>query len=145
MNKKILFSVGLALTAILVAVFWLLSELIPDTFGGFNLSWAIAIFSGICGLLFILKGLFEKKTPILKKINIFFGAGMIVVCIVALVGALTIPKNLVLPIIAIVVTVALLFGVLAVGGKKWDQADNKKAGYKTYRERKEEVEKNKED
>jgi uncharacterized membrane protein YesL len=31
---------------------------------------------------------------------------------------------------------ALLLGFVAIGGKKWDEGDNQKEGYKTYRERK---------
>ena len=46
-----------------------------------------------------------------------------------------------MPIIAIVVTVALLLGFVAVGGKKWDQGDNQNVGYKNYYQRKAEEEK----
>ena len=50
-------------------------------------------------------------------------------------------QNLVIPIIAVVVTVALLLGFVAVGGKKWDQGDNQNVGYKNYYQRKAEEEK----
>ena len=48
---------------------------------------------------------------------------------------------MILPIISIVITVAFLITVLATGGKKWDEGDNHKAGYKNYYERKADEEK----
>ena len=35
----------------------------------------------------------------------------------------------------------LVLGILITGGKKWDEGDNHKAGYKNYYQRKEEEEK----
>ena len=67
------------------------------------------------------------------------GAVLVVAGVLALVGTF-IDTKLVLPIIAIVVTVAVLLCVLATGGKKWDEADNTKVGYKDYRTRKREQE-----
>ena len=63
-----------------------------------------------------------------------------------LVNIFAIKNELVLPIIAIIVTVALLIGVIATGGKSSDTGDNQKAGYKNYYQRKaEEEKKNKEE
>ena len=39
----------------------------------------------------------------------------------------------------------IVLGVLVTGGKKWDEGDNQKVGYKTYRERKAEEEKKKQE
>lgn len=141
MNKNILFKLGIALTAVIVAVLWLLSITVPDTFGFFNLSWAITVFAAISGVAYVLKGIFEKKAVPLKKFNILFGAILIIISIICLASAIAIPSNIILPIIAIVLTLAVFIGILAVGGRKWDSGDNKKVGYKNYYERKAEEEK----
>lgn len=136
MSKNILFKVMIGLIFIAVAVVWLLSAMgIIEV----SLSWIIAAFAGALGIMFILKGLFAKNLGMFKKMNILFGAGLIVAGIFALVGTI-IDDNLVMPIIAIVITVAILLTVLATGGKKWDQADNQNVGYKNYYERKKEAE-----
>lgn len=140
MSKNMIFKVLLALVAVAVAVLFLLSRVMPDYFGFFNLSWAIFIFAAACGVVFILKGIFQKNVGVIKKVNIFFGAALLIVALIALVGAIAIPQNLVLPIIIIVATVALLLSILVVGGKKWDHGDNQNVGYKNYYERKKEEE-----
>ena len=68
------------------------------------------------------------------------GGVLVVAGVLALVGAFVIEAKLVLPIIAIVITAVVLLCILAVGGKKWDQADNENVGYKDYRTRKREEE-----
>ena len=62
-----------------------------------------------------------------------------------LIFALALPENLILPIILVVLAAMLVLGVLITGGKKWDEGDNHKAGYKNYYQRKAEEEKNKQD
>jgi FtsH-binding integral membrane protein len=140
MSKKLIFKIVAALLLTAAAVVWLLSVLLPEKFGFINLSWVIAVAAGILGILFILKGVFEKNVGIAKKAGIFFGAALIVAAILALVGTFIADKY-VLPIIAIVISVAVLLSVIAVGGKKWDEGDNKKVGYKNYYQRKAEKEK----
>ena len=139
MSKGLLFKVLAALLFIGAAVVWLLSvmEIIEV-----NLSWVFAIIAGGLGLIFILKAFFQKNIGVIKKFNILFGAAFIVVAVLALVGTF-IEKNWVLPIIAIIVTVAILLSILVVGGKKWDQGDNQNVGYKNYYERKKEEEEKK--
>lgn len=136
MSKNLLFKVLVALCFVAVAVLWALSvaEIIT-----INLSWLIAIFAFALGALFILKGLIAKNVGTFKKLNILFGALLVVAGILALVGTF-IDTKLVLPIIAIIITVAILLCILATGGKKWDQGDNENAGYKNYWERKKEKE-----
>lgn len=140
MSKKLLFKVAVGLVFLAAAVVWLLSVLMPDRFANWNLSWVIAAVCGALGVLFIMKGLFGKTVNIAKKFNILVGAALFVAAVLALVGTF-IESNLVLPIIAVIVAVAALLCVLAVGGKKWDEGDNKKVGYKNYYQRKEEEEK----
>ena len=140
MSKKIFFKVAIALVFVAAAVVWLLSVVMPEKFENINLSWVIAVACGLIGLIFVLRGVFEKNLTFVKKLFIFVGAAIMVAGILALVGTF-IPNKLVLPIIAIVITVAALVSILAVGGKKWDTADNEKVGYKNYRQRKEDGEK----
>lgn len=142
MSKKILFKVLVALLFVAAAVVWLLSVLIPEEFENINLAWIIAAFAGVLGLMFILRGLFSKTIGPAKKFYIILGAVFIIAGVLALVGTI-IDDKLVLPVIAVVITAAALLCVLAVGGKKWDSADNEKVGYKNYYERKKEEEERK--
>ena len=89
----------------------------------------------------LLQGCFQKNVSTIKKLKIWFGIALIVCAILCLVSELAIKDSLVIPIIAIVVAVGLVITVLATGGKKWDEGDNHKAGYKNYYERKAEEEK----
>lgn len=138
MSKKFLFRFCLGLFAVAAAVLWLLSVVAEKSFGWFSFGWAVVVVSGSFGLTFVLKGLLERNTVVVKKWSIYLGAAMLIVCAVTLIGELAFTDKLVAPIIALVVTVALLLGYVAVGGKKWDQGDNQNAGYKSYYQRKEE-------
>lgn len=142
MSRNFLIKLLVALSFVAAAVLWLLSVLVPDTFGFFNLSWAVALFSGVGGLALLLNGFTTKNSVTLKKMNILLGAVLIVIAGVSIAFALALPKNLVWPIIAVVLAVVLVIGLFATGGKKWDEGDNHKVGYKSYHERKKEEEKN---
>lgn len=141
MSKNFLFKFLVALCFVAVAVVWALSaaEIIAV-----NLSWLIAVFAFAVAALFIFRGLFGKTVGAAKKLWIIFGALLVVAGVLALVGTF-IASSLVLPVIAIILTVAILLCVLATGGRKWDEADNAKAGYKDYRTRKKEEEREKHD
>lgn len=142
MSKNMLFKVLVALCFVAVAVVWALSA---AGVIAVNLSWLIAVFAFALAAMFIFRGLFGKTVSIAKKLWILLGAALVVAGVLALVGTF-IENALVLPVIAIIVTVAVLLCVLATGGKKWDEGDNTKAGYKDYRTRKkEEEERNKKD
>lgn len=144
MSKNLLFKVLVALCFVAAAVLWILSA--ADIIA-INMSWAIAVFAFVLGALFIGKGLFSKNVGTFKKLNILFGAVFVVAGVLALVGTF-IEESLVLPIIALIVTLAVLLCILATGGRKWDQGDNDNAGYKNYWQRKkekEEQEKNRDD
>ena len=144
MSKNLLFKVLVALCFVAAAVLWILSA--ADIIA-INMSWAIAVFAFVLGALFIGKGLFSRNVGTFKKLNIMFGAVFVVAGVLALVGTF-IEESLVLPIIALIVTLAVLLCILATGGRKWDQGDNDNAGYKNYWQRKkekEEQEKNRDD
>lgn len=136
MSKKFLLKVLVALCFVAVAVVWLLSAIgVIEV----NLAWLIAAFAFALAVIFIVYGLAAKTLGTIKKFYIIFGAVLAVAGVLALVGTI-IEDKLVLPIIAIIITVGMLLCILAVGGKKWDQGDNEVAGYKDYRTRKKEEE-----
>ena len=141
MGRNFIYKILGALIFVVSAVLWILSLTVSETFGFFNLAWAGVILCGGIGILFLLNGVFQKNITTVKKLKIWFGAGLLICAILCLVSAITIPKSLILPIISIVITVAFLITVLATGGKKWDEGENHKAGYKNYYERKAEEEK----
>lgn len=141
MNKRFLFGFTIGIAALAAAVLWLLSVLVPDTFGWFSGGWAVVIISGVAGLAFVLKGVFVKESGVLKKLNILIGAALLVVCFIQLAVEIALPKNAIAPIIMIIAVAALLLGYIVVGGKKWDSGDNQKVGYKNYYQRKAEAEK----
>lgn len=143
MSKKFMFQFTLALSVVVAAVLWILQ--ICNVIAWFSASAAIALVSGVAGLMFILKGFGKTGATALKKLNIYFGAGLLIVTLFMLVNIFAIKNELVIPIIALIVTVALLIGVIATGGKSSDTGDNQKAGYKNYYQRKAEEEKNNKD
>ena len=140
MSKQFFTKLLMSLAWLAAAVLWLLSELKPDTFGFFNLNWAIVVICGTGGLAFMLRGLVAKKTGVLKKSDIFLGALLLVIAAVSVIFALSQPKKYIWPVIAVIAALAGVVSVLSVGGKKWDAGDNQKAGYKNYDARKREQE-----
>ncbi len=140
MSKHFFLRLLLALAWLAAAVLWLLSVILPDTFGFFNLNWAIVIICGTGGLVLLLRGIFTGKSGVLKKGNVFLGAGLLIIAAVSVIFALALPKSYIWPIIAVILALAGVLSVLATGGKKWDEADNQKVGYKDYRTRKAEEE-----
>ena len=145
MSKNFLFKLLIGLIILAGPVLWLLSLILPETFGWFNLSYAVALVSGGVGLLLLLKGVFKKDNVIFKKANIWLGMGLLVVTLLSIASAIAIPDNWIAPIICVMAALAIVLGIIGTGGKKWDTADNQKAGYKNYHQRKTEEEKNNKD
>lgn len=140
MSKHFFTKLLLALAWLAAAVLWLLSVILPERFGFFNLNWAIVIVCGTGGLALLLRGTFARKTGVLKKGDLFLGAGLLVIAAISVIFALALPKSYIWPIIAVIIALAGVLSVLATGGKKWDEGDNQKVGYKDYRARKAEEE-----
>lgn len=141
MSKNFLFKLLLSLFVLSAPVLWLLSLIIPETFGWFNASYAVAMVSAGVGVLLLLRGVFTKGNVIYKKANIWLGLGLALVTLFSLSFAIAIPDSWILPIICIVVALGFVLGILATGGKGWNVGDNQKVGYKNYYERKAEAEK----
>ena len=145
MSKKLFVRLLVALSFLAAAVFFFLSVLEVEPFTEFSASWAGVIFAGVSGLALLFSAIGTKNSTQLKKMQIFLSAGLLVVALVCLVFALALPEDWILPLIFILLGVMLVLSVLITGGKKWDEGDNHKVGYKNYYQRKAEEEKNKKD
>ncbi len=141
MGRNLWYKVLGTLFVIVALVLWLLSIVVPETFGFFSLAWAGVVICGGLGLVILLNGCFQKNVSTIKKMKIWFGIALIVCAFLCLVSELAIQGSIVIPIIAIIIAGGLLITILATGGAKWDEGDNHKAGYKNYHERKAEEEK----
>ena len=145
MSRNLIYKIFGALVVVAAAVLWILSLTVPETFGFFSLAWAGVLLCGGIGVIFLLNGIFQKNITTIKKLKIWFGVALLVCAVLCLVSAITIPENLVIPIIAVIVAVGFMITILATAGKKWDEGDNHKVGYKNYFERKKEEEKQNEE
>ncbi len=145
MSKKMFTRLLVALSFLAAAVFFFLSVLEVEPFTEFSASWAGVIFAGVSGLALLFNAIGTKNSTTLKKFNILLSAVLLVVALVCLIFALALPENWILPLVLILLGVMLVLGILITGGKKWDEGDNHKAGYKNYYQRKAEEEKNKKD
>jgi uncharacterized protein YhhL (DUF1145 family) len=139
MSKGFLFKF-IILGAVFVAALMFLLSFFVEPLNGFTLGWAGFIVAVAGGVACLFRGLFQKNAamPMLKKLSIYFGVGLFVVAGFLLINELAIKdeaSQYIIPAIAVAVAGALLLGFIAVGGKKWDTADNKKVGYKSYHER----------
>ena len=114
MSKKILPGLLVALSFVVAAVLFLMSELEPENFGWFNLSWAGVIFAGISGIA-LLFGALAQNSVVLKKLQLLLSGILLVVAAILVISALALPKNLVLPILLVVVSVLLVLGRQKVG------------------------------
>ncbi|MBE5738728.1 MAG: hypothetical protein E7354_03280 [Clostridiales bacterium] len=141
MSKNFLFKLLCGLIILAAPVLWLLSMVMPETFGWFNASYAVAMVSCGIGLLLLIRGVFKKGNVIYKKSNIWLGLGLILVTVFSIASAIAIPDNWIAPIVCIVVCLGFVLGIVATGGKSWNIGDNEKVGYKNYYERKAEQEK----
>ena len=145
MSKKLFVRLLVALSFLAAAVFFFLSVLEIEPFTEFSASWAGVIFAGVSGLALLFGAIGTKNSTQLKKMQIFLRAGLLVVALVCLIFALALPEDWIIPLIFILLGVMLVLSVLITGGKKWDEGDNHKVGYKNYYQRKAEEEKNKKD
>lgn len=141
MSKKFFSRLIVALAFLAAAIFYLLSELLPERFGGFSLAWAGVLFAGMSGLALLVSAFGVKNSVALKKLQIAIGCVLILVAAVCLFFALALPDALLLPVLFVIAAFFLVLCTFVVGGKKWDDGDNHKAGYKCYDRRKAEEEK----
>ena len=141
MSKNFLFKLLIGLIILAAPVLWLLSLVVPETFGWFNLAYCVAMVSLGVGLLLLIRGVFKKDNVLYKKLNIWLGIGLLVVTLFSIASAIALPDNWIVPIVCVLVAAGIVLGIIGTGGKKWDTADNQKVGYKNYHQRKAEEEK----
>lgn len=144
MSKKFLVRILMLLAVLFVGVLWLISLIDASIFGAFKLNYAIAIICGVWGLLFLITGLFSKSNTFTKKSYVIIAIGFFIATVFAAFSSLGIEDKFIAPVIFIVVVAGLIFSYIASAGKKWDEGDNQKIGYKNYNQRKAEEEKAKE-
>ncbi len=139
MQKRHLFTVVNLAALVFAAILWVISVAAPTALPGFDFTWAVFVATAIWAVSFTVRVFFEKQVILKKSWTIIAGV-FYVAAAGALIGALALPGKLVLPIICLAAAAALLIGSLVLGGKRWDEGDNEKPGYKNYYERKAEAE-----
>lgn len=144
MDKRFFSRILIVLGIVAVLVLWLLKELpaTADMFAWYSVAWGATIFAGVVGVKFLLDGIFMgSKGVISRKLLILLGAGCLVIALLCLTSAIFISKNIIMPIIAIIIAGAVFLGIVVTGARKWDGGDNQRVGYKNYHQRKAEEEK----
>ena len=117
-----------------------MSEVAKDAFGWFNFAFAVVVVCGLWGISFILQGAILKERAVVQRSRLIVGGLFLAISAGSLIWAINLPGNIVLPLVCFIVALALFAGLFISGGKKWDEADNEKEGYKNYYERKAEQE-----
>ena len=140
MNRNFIFKLVSYLLILMAPVLWLLKILLPTTFAWFNLSLAVGFVTAGIAFMVLLRAFITTKGVTFKKLEIFIAGALGIIAVFSFVSAFALPKNLIAPIVCIVVAACLLLSLLATGGKNWDQADNHNVGYKNYHQRKAEQE-----
>ena len=141
MNKNLIFRLLSYLVLLLAPLFWLLSIVAPNAFGWFNFSNACGfVFAGL-GLIIITKNAIISRLVAYKKLALILAGIFEIIALICFVSGFAIPKNVIAPIICIIIAIMLIIGLFIAGtGTKWDEGDNHKEGYKNYYERKAEEE-----
>ncbi len=139
MQKRHLFTVVNLAILVFAAVLWVVDVAAPTAMPDFTFAWVCFIATALWGVSFIVRVFFEKQI-MLKKSWTFIGSIFLVAAAVCLISALALPGKLILPILCLAIAVAVLVSSVVLGGKKWDEGDNQKPGYKNYYERKAEEE-----
>lgn len=93
MSKKFLFNAIGALVLVLAAVMYLLSVVIPENFGFFNLAWAGLILCAGWGVLLLIQGIFTRNSPVVKKFYIIGGVVLLIAGVVCAVYAALMPEE----------------------------------------------------
>ncbi len=139
MMKRHVFTLVNIVAFVFAAMLWVISVAVPEVMGGFDLAWAGFIVTALWAISFTVRVFFEKQI-ILKKSWTILAVVFYMAAAGCIIGALALPGKLVLPIVCLALGVAVLIASLVLGGKKWDEGDNQKPGYKNYYERKAEKE-----
>ncbi len=137
MKKRHLFTIINLSALVFALLLWVISLASADALPGFDFAWAAFIATAVWAVSFTVRVFFEKDVMLKKSWTILAGV-FYLAAVGSLIGALALEGKLVLPILCLTAAAAALIGSLVLGGKKWDEGDNQKPGYKNYYERKEE-------
>ena len=143
MQRRMRIQIVTAAAVLLGGILWLLSAVAKESFGWFNFALFVVVVSFIWGLTLFVDALTSKAANSLKKAKVVLGIILMVLAGVCLYWGLALPTELVLPLVVIIIACGSFVVILATKGDKWDKGDNEVEGYKTYRERKAEEEKQK--
>lgn len=149
MDKKFFSRIFIPFVLVVLAGLWgakvILANYYPNQanlLAWYSLSWAVTIFLAATGLKYLLAGILMRSAGVIaRRMTIIAGSVMLVLALICLTSAIALPRNIIAPIIAIILTLGVFVGILVTGGRKWDGADNQKVGYKNYYQRKAEAEK----
>jgi len=130
MSRKLPFKLLLLGSALLAAIFWLLS-LIVDSLGDADVgAWAILIIAAGWGIAFVALGILSRNSVnFVKKFQIMVGVACLMVAVVTGIN-IFLPaweSTLWWPIVAIAIVAGLMIGVLATGGRSQFEAHNQRA------------------
>ncbi len=139
MKKKQIFTIVNLAALVFVAILWVISVAVPNSLPGFSFAWASLIVTGVWGISYTAR-VFTEEQAMMKTTWAIVAGIFYLAAAGSLIGALALPDSLVLPIICLAAAIALFVGSLVLGGRKWDEGDNQKPGYKNYFERKAEKE-----
>lgn len=100
-----------------------------------NLYFCLGLAFGLIALEFIFTTIFKSDNLILRKINAYLGVGMLAASLVFFSTYLGLPNYLAIIVSALIIVGLVLIILVFRPKERWDEGDNHKEGYKTYRER----------
>jgi hypothetical protein len=140
MKRRFAFQLVAVLGLLVAAVLWILATVAPEAFGWFKLATFVAVVTGFWGVAVLIDATTDQSNSLsVKKAKIVGGAVLLIFCVLAIVWTALLPAKIILPLIMLVIACAFMFSVFILKGRKWDEGDNKKEGYKNYYQRKEEA------
>jgi len=145
MVRRMKLQIAAVLAVIVGGVLWLLSVVAPEAFSWFNFALFVAVVAFGWGGTLLVDALTTKGEVPVKKAKIILGIILMVLAAVCVYWGIAITAELIFPLVVIIIACGSLIAIFALKGEKWDRGDNEVAGYKTYRERKAEEEKAKEE
>ena len=133
MRKSFLVSVVFA--AFISLVLYVLKLVGVESLDWVTIYFCLGLVFGLAGLECLMVTIFNFKTLILRKVNAFLAVGFLTGSFIFFATYLGLKGYLAI-ILGAAVIVGLIFIIVFLRPKeKWDEGDNHKKGYKTYRER----------
>ena len=134
MKKGFLALVVLILAATLTLYLLKVSEVEGFDFFNWHLGFGI-ILTGI-GIIYFLRTIFNRKVLVLRKVHAYISVALIVAgtfCFLAYSDLLS--MQIAYPLVGVVALSVIFLIIFTRPKARWDEGDNHKPGYKTYKER----------